>query len=96
MQAAVPGYFYAEQLTVTQKPKDSDFFLVERVLKTKTIKKKKYYLCKFQFSPGYIYVKCVQYLFFVVKRRILERRKKLSSPQESNSGSLLGRFALML
>ena len=53
MQHSVPGFFYAEQLTVTQKPKDSDFFLVERVLKTKTIKKKKYYFCKFLFYPGF-------------------------------------------
>ena len=54
MHHSVPGFFYAEQLTVTQAPKDSDFFLVERVLKTKTVKKKKYYFCKFQFYPGFM------------------------------------------
>ena len=37
---------------MTKEPKESDFFLVERVLKTKTIKKKKYYFCKFLFYPG--------------------------------------------
>ena len=40
MGDSVPGFFYKEQLVVTEKPKESDYFFVEKVLKTKTIQKK--------------------------------------------------------
>jgi len=48
----VEGLFYAEQLTPTVKPKDSDYFFVERILKQKTMKKKKFFYCKFLYYPG--------------------------------------------
>ena len=48
----VKGLFYGAQLTPTEKPKDADYFFVESVLKEKTVKKKKYYYCKFLFYPG--------------------------------------------
>ena len=51
----VNGLFYAEQLTPTEKPQDTDYFFVESVLKEKTVKKKKYYYCKFLFYPGKLY-----------------------------------------
>lgn len=51
MDDDVPGYYYESQLTRTEKPKDSDFRLVEKVLKTKTVKKKKYFFVKFLFYP---------------------------------------------
>ena len=47
MGDSVPGFFYKEQLVVTEKPKDSDYFFVEKILKTKTINKQKYYFCRF-------------------------------------------------
>ena len=53
----VKGLFYAQQLTPTEKPKDTDYFFVETVLKEKTVKKKKYYYCKFLFYPGKIEAK---------------------------------------
>ncbi len=43
----VLGYFYAIQLTKTQKPKDKSYFLIEKILGHKIVKNKKYYLCKF-------------------------------------------------
>ena len=48
----VDGFFYKEQLVVTEKPNDSDYFFVEKILKTKTIKKEKYYFCRFLYYPG--------------------------------------------
>ena len=51
MGESVPGFFYREQLVVTEKPKDSDYFFVESILKTKTIKKQKYYFCRFLYYP---------------------------------------------
>lgn len=44
----VSGFFYKEQLTKCPAPNyKTNFFEVEKVLKTKTINKKKYFLCKF-------------------------------------------------
>jgi len=51
MNDKVPGYYYAEQLTKTEEPKDSDFRLVEKILKTKTINGVKYFFVKFLFYP---------------------------------------------
>ena len=47
----VPGLFYKDQLKKTNPPTGNRIFEVESVLKTKTIKKKKWYLCKFLFYP---------------------------------------------
>lgn len=45
MKDPVPGHFYQEQLTKAPSPDyKKDFFEVEKVLQTKTIKKKKYFL----------------------------------------------------
>jgi len=48
----VPGFFYKEQLRKTGPADESRAFEVEKVLKTKTEKKKKWYLCKFLFYPA--------------------------------------------
>ena len=52
MGESLPGFFYKEQLVVTEKPNDSDYFFVEKILKTKTINKEKYYFCRFLYYPG--------------------------------------------
>ena len=47
------GFFYAKQLTKCPAPNfKRDFFMVEKVLAEKMIKKKKYYLVKFLFYPA--------------------------------------------
>jgi hypothetical protein len=47
MKDPVPGHFYQEQLTPAPSPNyKKDFFEVEKILATRTIKKKKYYLGK--------------------------------------------------
>jgi len=51
---AVPGLYYAAQLTKTKKPEDSDFQFVEKIIKEKTIKNEKFYYVKFLFFPGSI------------------------------------------
>jgi len=48
---SIPGYYYGAQLIKTTKPKDSDYQLVEKVLKQKTIKGETFYLVKFLFYP---------------------------------------------
>jgi len=45
----IPGLYYASQLTKTSAPKDTDFKLVEKVLKTKVINGEKFYFVKFLF-----------------------------------------------
>lgn len=52
MKDPVPGFFYKDQLKKTLPPSGDQFFEVESVLKTKTIKKKKWYFCKFLFYPS--------------------------------------------
>lgn len=52
MKDNLAGHFYKEQLTKTTLPKDDHLFEVEEVLKTKTVKKKKWFLCKFLFYPS--------------------------------------------
>lgn len=48
----VQGFFYRDQLKKTIQPSDDRFFEIESVLKTKTIRKKKWYFCKFLFYPS--------------------------------------------
>lgn len=52
MKADVPGFYYREQLTLTKEAVNNRLFEVESVLKTKTVKKKKWFLCKFLFYPS--------------------------------------------
>lgn len=51
MNDDVPGFYYAGQLTKTAKPEEKDYFLVEKVLKEKTVKGKKFFFVKFLFYP---------------------------------------------
>lgn len=51
MEDIVPGHYYASQLTSAPPPSDKEYFLVEKVLKEKTVKGKKYFFCKFLFYP---------------------------------------------
>lgn len=52
MKAPVKGYFYREQLTPAPSPNyKSDYFLVEKILKTKVVKNKKFYYVKFMYYP---------------------------------------------
>jgi hypothetical protein len=53
MKDKVPGHFYSEQLTKAPKPNyKKDFFLVERVLSEKIVKRQKYFLVKFLYYPN--------------------------------------------
>jgi len=52
MHEDLPGFYYKEQLTVTSEPKEDRLFEVEEVLKTKSVKKKKWFYCKFLFYPS--------------------------------------------
>ena len=52
MKEDLPGFFYQEQLTKTSFSSLTKWFEVEEVLKTKTVKKKKWFLCKFLFYPS--------------------------------------------
>ena len=52
MKDKVPGHYYREQLTKTQKPASENFFEVEKVLKEKTVRGKKFYLVKFMYYPS--------------------------------------------
>ena len=47
-----PGYFYKEQLTLTDKPKQSDYFFVEKVLRKRKIRGQVFYLCKWLYYPS--------------------------------------------
>ena len=48
----VDGFFYKEQLTKASAPDYSkDFFLIEKILKRKTVGKKKYVFAKFLWYP---------------------------------------------
>ena len=40
MHDSVPGFYYKEELTKAPRPEKSDYFLVEDVLKEKTVKGK--------------------------------------------------------
>jgi hypothetical protein len=50
MQEKLPNFFYAEQLTKTEKP-DNKFFLIEKILKEKVVKGKKLFYVKFLYYP---------------------------------------------
>jgi hypothetical protein len=53
MKDPVPGFFYREQLTLAPKPDyKTDFFAIEKVLKTVTKNKKKFFLVKYLFYPS--------------------------------------------
>ena len=43
----IVGYFYAKQLTKTDKPKDRSYFFIDKILGHKVVKNKKKFLCKF-------------------------------------------------
>ena len=48
----VPGQYYRQQLTKSPAPKDSDYFLVEKILGEKKIKGVQHYLVKYLFYPN--------------------------------------------
>ena len=52
MGEKLPGSFYKEELTLTEKPSKNEFFTVEKILKTKKVKNKKYFLVKYLFYPN--------------------------------------------
>lgn len=55
LQAPVKGFFYREQLTKSEKPDyKKGWFTVEKILRRKTVKKKKFFFVKFAFYPKYI------------------------------------------
>jgi len=51
LQDPVPGKFYRQQLTKSPPPKDEDYFFIETVLKTRKVRGKKEYFCKFLYYP---------------------------------------------
>ena len=46
MNDRIPGFYYKQDLTKASKPSDEDYFLIEKTLKTKIVKKEKFYLVK--------------------------------------------------
>ena len=48
----IPGRFYQEQLTKSPPPKEVDYFFIEKVLKTRTVKGKKEYFVKYLYYPN--------------------------------------------
>ena len=53
MKDSVSGHFYKEQLKKAPTPDyKKDFFLVEKVLGQKTIRKQKYFLVKYLYYPS--------------------------------------------
>lgn len=52
MKAPVAGFYYQDQLKKTVPPQEDRKFEVEKVLQTKTVKRKKWFLCKFLFYPS--------------------------------------------
>ena len=53
MKDKVPGHYYKEQLLKSETPDfKENFFEVEKVLKEKTFKGKKYFLVKFMYYPS--------------------------------------------
>lgn len=48
----VRGKFYREELTKSPPPKPSDYFFVEKILKTRKIKGQKQFLVKFLYYPS--------------------------------------------
>lgn len=64
MNDPIPGFYYASQLIKTEEPKDSDYRLVEKVIKTKTVNGQKFVLVKFLFYPGKTVSWCLLLLKF--------------------------------
>jgi len=53
MKDNVPGSFYKEQLVKTEKPDyKTNFFEIEKILGSKKVKGKKYFLVKFLYYPS--------------------------------------------
>jgi len=50
--ASVPGFYYESQLTKSPPPGEKDYFFVEKTLKRKTVKGKKYFFVKYLFYPA--------------------------------------------
>jgi len=48
----VPGFYYETQLTKAPSPSKEDFFLIEKVLKQKQVKGKKFFFVKYLFYPS--------------------------------------------
>jgi len=48
----VPGRYYRQQLTKSPPPKEQDYFFVEKVLKTKKVKRKTLYYVKYLYYPN--------------------------------------------
>ena len=49
---SVEGRFYAHDLTKTVPNFDTDYFFVEKILRTKFVKKEKFVLVKYLFMPN--------------------------------------------
>lgn len=47
MKATKDGYYYKEQLTLCDPPKESDFFPIEKILHKKVIKRQTFYYVKY-------------------------------------------------
>ena len=53
MKDKVPGHYYFEQLTKAPVPDyKSDFFLVEKIISKKVVRRKVFYLVKFLYYPS--------------------------------------------
>lgn len=65
MNDNLDGAYYIEQLKLSPDPTESDYWQIEKVLKTKTVKKEKWYYVKFLFYPGKLY-----YLFNIFRRKL--------------------------
>lgn len=52
MKDKVDGVFYSQQLKRAPDPTNSDYWQIEKVLKTKREKNQKWYYVKFLFYPG--------------------------------------------
>lgn len=52
MKDKVDGAYYAQQLKLAPNPTDSEYWQVEKVIKTKTEKKTKWLFVKFLYYPG--------------------------------------------
>ena len=48
----VQGRFYRKQLTKSPAPKDEDYFFIEKILRSKTVKGKKIHLVKYLYYPN--------------------------------------------
>jgi hypothetical protein len=53
LKDSYPGHFYSSQLIKAPKPDYThNFFAVEKIIHTKTINKKKYFLVKYLYYPS--------------------------------------------